>query len=194
MTSNEMTFKDPFSISEVEQYLQADSLTVLFSPRQARRINFDGDRYYYWREDQGDGEKPFVSPFYPSVTTVTKQGSRTGIGLLKWYASKGWDEARRELWFARSFGTLLHIIQAELSAKMMEHGNNAVDLDVLTLREGFEQYRRALDLPVSWAEKNWIRLCKALSSWRVFCIEYNVQFLLIEKNGISPGGRLLRDA
>ena len=181
MTSNEMNFNDPFCIEEVQQYLQAKIAeeNILFSPKRARRLLHNGQRHYFYTEERE--EKLWISPFYPSVTTVTQHGKNADIGLLKWYASRTWEETLNELWLTRTFGSFLHIVTAELSAKMLEFDDCRANVGVLELRNAFEAYAKALDLPHSWVERFWIKLVKAVISWRVFCFEYDVRFLLIEK-------------
>lgn len=184
MHSNQsLVFFDPFSIEEVHEYAMAEQMRqgVLFSPVNVMRVNYQGDRYYCHKVAAEEGQPAGVSDFYPSVTTITRHGKTTGQELFKWYADNGWDNVQKTIWYKRRFGTFLHLTQAELSAKMMAAGDNQVDLAVGDLRNAFVNYAQASGLPQEWIHQYWDLLCKGLISWRLFCIMYEVEFLLIEK-------------
>lgn len=154
---------------------------AIFSPLRAKRFHWRGMRFYYYTED-GPGGSVEVSKFYPSGTTLIDKGQGKPEALVRWYADKGWRKAMETLWFSSRYGTFLHIAQAELSAKMVEAGTNQVDLAVEDLREAFEAYQKASALPEYWLSKYWEQLCRDLAAWRIFCLRYHVEFLLIEKS------------
>lgn len=176
-----LSFIEPFNISGTDSYPIAESLKqgVLFSPINAKRVLVSGDRFYYYTTEGESGIE--VSKFFPSVTTITKHGKHTDINLLKWYSGQNWSDVLEGLFHARRYGTFLHIVQAELSARMMVEGDNTIDLALGDLRTAYVNYAKRSGLPWSWVVKNWLRLCKDLMSWRWFCKIYDVEFMLIEK-------------
>lgn len=169
-----LNFWDPFKISEIDAYPDGD-IKLLVPPVKAKRINFRGDRFYYYTAED------FVSDFYKSVTTATKHGFRTPFELLKWYAEKGWEGSLRILREKRTYGTFDHIVKAEFSAKVMASGSQFVNFSVEDLRRVFNDYREKLGLNYNWGVVYFDRLCRSLAAWRKFFLLFEVQPLLIEK-------------
>ena len=179
MNNQPINFFDPFKIEDVEIYPENMDLPYLHPIVQAKRINYQGNRFYYYIIQGPEGL--VVSPLFPSVTTMTKDGRRQNWALNKWYAEQGWEGSLKILNDKRAYGTFDHIAKAELSAKVLESGSQSADFAVSDLRLAFDSYRKDLGLPMTWGYEFFDKLCRSLQSWRRFFMLFDVEPILIEK-------------
>lgn len=172
-------FFEPFSIEEIrEMAVDHNYDEILVTAIRAKRISVKGKRFYYYVEDD-DFLGDVISPFYPSVTTVTDFGARLDDSLLQWYGNKGYENAREYVNQRRDYGTFIHIIYAEylLAVSLYGRGVHLYAEDVWSI---WKDYCEMIGRGEKFAERNIKEILKDLAAFRKWCIDYNVKPLLIE--------------
>lgn len=123
------------------------------------------DRHYYFFDQD---QKLHIMP---SVTTVISRAVGMDIGLVKWYAEKGFEAANEYKEERAYYGTFMHGLFAKFLIE------KEIDLDLT--RERINQYIEINKLPLSFADytDDVNRNILALAQW---VIDYNVRPLAIE--------------
>jgi len=153
----------PGITSEKLSPLFFDATKLKYQPEPLYRLDSSGHRYYYRFEN----DEPV---FYTSVTTLIKNTLPTNVGLIKWMADRGSEDAQAEATERAHYGTFLHIQCGELLI------NGKYDLD--SLQEKLDIYATVNKLTIKngWAED----LKKDILAFAQFVIDYNVKPLAVE--------------
>lgn len=141
---------------------------ILTQPQMIYRIDGGGGDRYYYRAEQSEQGVSFI--IYPSTTTFCKKVLPTSPFLLKWMKEQG-QEADKVRDLAADYGTLMHICIADFLIS---------GYDFSATREIVAAYLQNLGhhkslIPV-WTKK----LNKNLASFKQFCIDWEIEPVLIE--------------
>lgn len=113
------------SVSEAKA-LFFDEKALIVTPRTLYRLNnHSNGRYYYAFGKNG------VPRFYMSVTTLIQNTMPTAFELVKWIASKGYDEAELYKEERAGYGTFMH---GQFEKLLIERrlDLDAIDMELLT--------------------------------------------------------------
>lgn len=97
----EMKIEEEVKAKFINENYLVPSLATIYS------LEAKNGRFYH----VGNGK------YRPSTTTIIGRMHPTGIGLLKWYANKGWDKAQRIYKVSGHYGTYIHTIFTDLMNK-----------------------------------------------------------------------------
>lgn len=154
-----------YEIEELIEILFASDRLVK-PERQMYRLQIEGDRVYYYFDDQ---DEPV---FKQSVTSAIRNNTPTSPFLLKWYADLGWAEANRYRDERAAFGTFLHICLEEFLV------NRTFDLDLLD--EKIELYAQSERLDPGFGKKHSREAKKGILAFAAFYQKYEVDPLAVE--------------
>lgn len=135
--------------------------------------------------------QPLLMTGLTSITKKIKNQKEEDEFLNKWkvdMAAKG-EDADQYAWFASEFGTLIHILAAELfSARARGEA-----ISTHTLEQGLRDYMAYIGIPISLLKDWYTNMCKSLRSlnefysktdMKVFAVEYCV--IDFENNICTP--------
>ena len=125
----------------------------------------DSDRFYYFFDKE---QKLHIMP---SVTTVISRARGMDIGLVKWYAEKGFEAANEYKEERAHYGTFMHGLFAKFLIE------REIDLDLTS--ERIDQYIEINKLPLTF-KKYTNEVNKNILALAQWIIDYNVRPLAVE--------------
>jgi len=143
------------------QFFDATKLKYQLEPLY--RLDVKDYRYYYRFEN----DEPI---FYTSVTTLIKNTLPTNVGLIKWIADRGSEDAQAEATERAHYGTFMHVQCGKLLV------NGKYDLDKLQDKLTVYLIANNITQTKSWSEE----LKKDILAFAQFVIDYNVKPLAVE--------------
>ena len=165
INTNEVYNIAPGMTTEEITALFFDSNALVEQPERVYRLESDLDRYYYTFDEKGE------PTFYVSVTTMIKQTLRQSPHLIKWIASKGYEESKEIAQERADYGTFLH---KEIAILLIER---RLDLDAVELH--LREYIEENELPYGFkAHEHEIK--RDLIAFAQFMKDYKIQPLAVE--------------
>ena len=172
------------TIEAPEAYPAHPTLVRVAPPVNLRRIDHQGNRYYY--HVTPNGSHNVCSQLYPSSTTIAAHFMGNSDGLNRFYGDHAsYLDAQKYVINRAKYGTFLHVATAETLHRIMVEEESSTQLAVSDLHAAFLQYAQAHQLGYEWVAHNWENIVKDLVSFCLFFHEMQVKPLLIEASEIN---------
>lgn len=176
MNANDRTIAPPSPAAtdgSVQEIAAAyfDREAIREAPRKLYRYERAGNRWYYTMADTDEETGAPRARLFPSVTTIIKGSTPMPPFLLKWIAEHGQRRAEQLRDERAAYGTLMHILFAELAIA----GRFDVETLVVRVENFLESKRLTLDAS-AWPEE----LARDLVGFSDFMREHEAKPLGIE--------------
>ncbi len=158
-----------------------DENYIIEQPEPVLRLDTSSGRFYLKIVD-GKVE------YFPSVTTIIQAVTPTPIGLQMWRSNLGWEQSKKEARIAAGYGTLLHIIFAEiLRGQKIDISKEAMISRISYFSETEDFYMYEIDVD-EWT----LKIKQDIIGFIRWCKDYSIEPIAIEMTlaGLGYSGTL----
>jgi hypothetical protein len=167
------SMKSDLLLEEVKSEYFNDKI-IITQPETIYRINYDYQRFYCRIIKDSNGN---ISDYivYPSLTTIIKKNMPTDKFLLKWWSDLGYDRASIEMSKSASYGTLLHILFAEILRGSTVNLNETNLSEIIKIHTQYDRWYSEINI------REWIKNLKQdLIGFIIWINDYEIDPIGIE--------------